>query len=93
MNGLRRATLLFCGVAILVVVGSLVGAVYFAPPRERTKINAITITGATPSALLPRHGLVCATDPMTPLITVCRATVGTTPLVLTAIRNVPNSWN
>ncbi len=34
MNGLRRATLFFCGIAILFVVGSLVGAVYFAPPRS-----------------------------------------------------------
>ncbi len=93
MNGLRRATLLFCGIAILIVVGSLVGAVYFAPPHGQNQISGITITGATPSALLPRHGLACATGPTTPLITVCRAMIGATPLVLTATRDVPNSWS
>ncbi len=63
MNGLRRATLLFCGIAILIVVGSLVGAVYFAPPRGQMVISGIAITGVAPSTLLPRHGLACATDP------------------------------
>ena len=92
MAGLQRATLPFGGMAILVVVGSLVGAVYFAPPRERDQINAITITGATPSTLLPRHGLTCAPDPATPLLTICRATVGATPLVLAATRNDAKPW-
>ncbi len=92
MDGLRRATLLFCGIAILVVVGSLVGAVYFAPPRGRNQISGIAITGATPATLLPRHGLACATDPATPLITVCRGMIGATPLVLTATRNLSSSW-
>lgn len=91
MNGLRRATLLFCGGAIFVFVGGLVGAVYFAPPSGRNQINAITITGAVPSALLPRHGLACDTAPAAPLVTVCRSMIGTVPLVLTATRAAPNS--
>ncbi len=95
MGRLRLATSIVCGIALGLVVFGLVGAAYFAPPREYSAFRGLQVQGASggpATTILPRHGLSCADDPRDLLTTTCRATVGTTPLIVTMTRPAAGRW-
>lgn len=95
MGRLRLATSIVCGLALGLVVFGLVGAAYFAPPREYSALRGLQVRGASggpATTILPRHGLACAEEQGNPLSTTCRATVGATPLVVTMTRPAAGQW-